>query len=84
MHNCVDWEQSKHAGLYGSKDQPCTQSEPQLGGEFVVQRAPKLQDEVRNNKGVNEHGKPSPGDRPEFPKGVEQQVKLQNQPECGK
>lgn len=83
MHNRVDWEQSKNTGLYGSKNQPCTKSEPQLGGEFVVQRTPKLQDVVRDKEGVNKHSEPGPGDRPQFPKGVEQHVKLQNQPESG-
>lgn len=47
----------------------------------MVQRPPKHQGVVGNKQGVGKHHHPRPGDRPQLPKGVEQQVKLQDQPD---
>lgn len=78
VHNNIDGEDSKYAGLYEIQDQPHPQRQPHLGGDFVVQRAPKQQGVIGNAQGVRKHDGPGYSDRPQLPKGVEQQVKLQH------
>lgn len=81
VHSHVDGKYSQHTGLRCRQDQTRAERKPQLRGEAVVQRSPKHQREVGHEQGVDKHHSPGPGDRPQLPKGKEQQVELQDQPE---
>lgn len=81
VHSHIDGEQSQYAGLHCRQDQARAKRQSQFRGEAVVKRSPKHQGEVGNEQGVDKHHKPGTGDRPQLPKGKEQQVELQDQPE---
>ncbi len=80
MYNHIDGELSQYVGLHHRQDQARANRQPQLG-VAMVQRSPKHQGVVGDEQRVGEHHSPGPGDRAQLPKGEEQQVKLQDQPE---
>lgn len=81
MYNHVNRELSQYVGLHCRQGQTHADRQPQLRSGAVVHRSPKNQGAVGDEEGVGEHQTPGPGDRPQLPKGVEQQVELQDQPE---
>lgn len=81
MRDHMDGEVAEHVGLYRGQSEARDQRQPQLGAGRVVERAPKPQGVVGSEQSVGEHHGPRPRHRPQLPKGVEQQVKLQHQPD---
>lgn len=81
MDDHVNRELSQYVGLHCGHGQTNTDRQPQLRGGAVVHRSPKNQGVVGDEEGVGEHHSPGPGDRTQLPKGIEQQVELQDQPE---
>lgn len=80
FYDYVDREHSKNAGLYGGQDQARPQRQAQLGAGAVVQGTPEHQGVVGDEQRVDKHHTPGLDDRTQFPKGKEEQVKLQDQP----
>lgn len=84
MHNHMHGELSQNTDLDCRQKEASAEGQSQLRGEAVVQRPPEQHGVVGNQQRVGKHDDPSPGDSAQLPKGVEQQVELQDQPECAR